>query len=67
VDLTADQPVPGVGPARCVILGQLGNRYGRRFDTHWDFVRHAQQQGLNLDFTTPPKRPDRKLPPLFPE
>lgn len=67
MDLTADQPVPGVGPARCVILGQLGNRYGRRFDTHWDFVRHAQQQGLNLDFTTPPKRPDRKLPPLFEE
>ena len=56
-----------VGPVRRVILDQLGNRYGRRFDTHWDFVRYAQQQRLNLDFTTPPKRPDRKLPPLFQE
>jgi hypothetical protein len=44
---------------RRVILDQLGNRYGWRFDTHWDFVRYAQQQGLNLDFTTPPKRPER--------
>jgi hypothetical protein len=44
---------------RRAILDQLGNRYGRRFDTHWDFVRYAQQQGLNLDFTTPPKRPER--------
>jgi hypothetical protein len=50
---------------RRVILDQLGNRYGRRFATHWDFVRYAPQQGLNLDFTAPPKRPDRKLPPLF--
>jgi len=29
--------------------------------------RHSEEQGLNLDFTTPPKRPDRKLPPLFQE
>ena len=56
-----------VGPVRRVILDQLGNRYGRRFDKHWDFVRYAQQQGLDLDFTTPPMRPDRKLPPLFQE
>jgi hypothetical protein len=54
-----------VREVRRVILNQLGNRYGRRFDTHWDFVRYAQQHGLDLDFTTPPKRPDRKLPPLF--
>jgi tRNA A-37 threonylcarbamoyl transferase component Bud32 len=54
-----------VGDVRRVILDQLGNRYGRRFDTHWDFVRYAQEQGLGLDFTTPPQRPDRKLPPLF--
>ncbi|HKI31888.1 MAG TPA: hypothetical protein VKA46_08465, partial [Gemmataceae bacterium] len=54
-----------VAEVRRVILDQLGNRYGRRFDTHWDFVRYAQQHGLNLDFTTPPKRPDRKPPPLF--
>jgi len=56
-----------IGKVRRVILNHLGNRYGRRFDTHWDFVRYAQQQGLDLDFTTPPKRPDRKLPPLFQE
>jgi hypothetical protein len=56
-----------VSEVRRVILDQLGNRFGRRFDTHWDFVRYAQDHGLNLDFTTPPQRPDRKLPPLFAE
>jgi hypothetical protein len=30
-----------------------------------DFVRYAQEQELNLNFTTPPQRPDPKLPPLF--
>jgi hypothetical protein len=54
-----------VAELRRVILNQLGNRYGWRFDTHWDFVRYAQEQKLNLDFTTPPQRPDPKLPPLF--
>jgi hypothetical protein len=43
---------------RRVILDQLGNRYGRRFATHWDFVRYAQDQHLELDFTTPPRRLD---------
>ena len=46
------------GPARWVGLDHLGNRYGRRFVNHWAFVRFAQEQGLELDFTTPPKRPD---------
>ncbi len=46
-----------VRQVRRVVLDQLGNRYGRRFETHWDFVRYAQEQGLNLDFTTPPQRP----------
>ncbi len=55
------------GAARQVVLDHLGNRYRRRFDTHWDFVRYAQQQRLGLDFTTPPKRPEQKLPPLFAE
>jgi hypothetical protein len=45
-----------VRDVRRAILNQLGNRYGRRFATHWDFVRYAQEQGLNLDFTTPPQR-----------
>ncbi len=56
-----------IGAMRRVILDQLGNRYRQRFETHWDFVRYAQQQRLDLDFTTPPKRPDRKLPRLFAE
>jgi hypothetical protein len=56
-----------VREVRRVILDQLGNRYRRRFDTHWDFVRYAQEQRLDLDFTTPPVRPQRKLPPLFGE
>jgi tRNA A-37 threonylcarbamoyl transferase component Bud32 len=54
-----------VREVRRIILEHLSNRYGRRFETHWDFVRFAQEQELNLDFTTPPKRPDAKLPPLF--
>jgi hypothetical protein len=56
-----------VGDVRRVILDLLGNRYRRRFDTHWDFVRYAREQRLNLDFTTPPKRPEAKLPALFEE
>ena len=48
------------GQARRVVLHHLGNRYGRRFVNHWAFVRYAQEQGLDLDFTTPPKRPDAK-------
>jgi hypothetical protein len=24
----------------------------------WEFVRFAQEKGLKLDFTTPPRRPD---------
>ncbi len=56
-----------VGAVRRVVLDQLGNRYRQRFETHWDFVRYAQQQRLDLDFTTPPQRPERKLPPLFQE
>jgi hypothetical protein len=32
---------------------------------NWDFVRYAQEQNLNLDFTTPPQRPDPKLPLIF--
>jgi hypothetical protein len=53
------------GGVRRVVLDQLGNRYRRHFVTHWDFVRYAEEQGLDLDFTTPPQRPDPKLPPLF--
>jgi tRNA A-37 threonylcarbamoyl transferase component Bud32 len=47
------------GENRQIILKHLGNRYGRRFANHWEFVRFAQEQHLGLDFTTPPKRPAR--------
>jgi hypothetical protein len=50
------------GEARQVVLKHLGNRYGRRFATHWEFVRFAQENKLNLDLTSPPRRPDSKLP-----
>jgi tRNA A-37 threonylcarbamoyl transferase component Bud32 len=48
------------GKARKVVLQHLGNRYGRTFANHWEFVRFAQEQRLDLDFTTPPKRPARR-------
>ena len=47
------------GTGRQVVLDHLGNRYGRPFANHWEFVRFAQEQGLGIDFTTPPKRPAR--------
>jgi hypothetical protein len=49
-----------IAEARQAVLDHLGNRYGRRFFNHWDFVRFAKEQHLNLDLTTPPKRPDPK-------
>src|SRR5262249_14872757 len=45
------------GEARKVVLKHLGNRYHRVFANHWEFVRYAKEQRLDLDFTTPPKRP----------
>jgi hypothetical protein len=61
-------PRPGfIGDVRRVVIDPLGNRCHRRFTTHWDFVRYAEEHALNLDFTTPPVRPDPKLPPLFEE
>jgi hypothetical protein len=47
-----------VGPARRVVLDQLGGRYGRRFADHWDFVRFAHHQNLGLDLTSPRKQPE---------
>ncbi len=48
-----------IGPARQVVLKHLGNRYGRSFANHWEFVRYAEDHHLGLDFTGPPKRPTR--------
>ena len=47
-----------VGPARRAVLDQLGNYHGRTFADVWEFVRFAQEQKLDLDFTGPPKRPE---------
>jgi hypothetical protein len=47
------------GETRKVVLKHLGNRYGRAFANHWEFVRYAEENQLGLDFTTPPKRPSR--------
>jgi tRNA A-37 threonylcarbamoyl transferase component Bud32 len=47
------------GEERKVVLKHLGNRYGRVFANHWEFVRFAQEQQLDLDLLSPPKRPRR--------
>jgi tRNA A-37 threonylcarbamoyl transferase component Bud32 len=39
---------------RGLILSQLGQRYQRRFSDQWDFVQFAQEQHLDLDFSSPP-------------
>jgi hypothetical protein len=44
------------GEVRKVILKHLGNRYGRTFRDHWEFVEYAKEKNLDLDFTTPPVR-----------
>jgi predicted Ser/Thr protein kinase len=49
------------GGARKIVLEHLGKRYGRTFANHWEFVRYAKDNGLKLDFTTPPKRPSRSI------
>lgn len=46
------------GPARRVVLDHLGYIHGRWFLNHWAFVRFARETGLQVDLTTPPKRPD---------
>jgi hypothetical protein len=51
-----------VAEARRVILDHLGNRYRRTFADVWEFVRFAQEQKLDLDFTTPPQRPETAAP-----
>jgi hypothetical protein len=48
-----------VGEDRRVVLDHLGNRYRRYFADVWEFTHFAQEQNLDLDFTSPPKRPER--------
>jgi hypothetical protein len=45
------------GAARRVVLDHLGNIHHRRFLNHWAFVRFAEENHLNLDLKSPPKRP----------
>jgi len=47
-----------VGKVRRIILDHLGNHYRRTFADVWEFVRFAKEQNLDLDFTTPPQRPE---------
>jgi hypothetical protein len=47
-----------IGEARRVVLDELGNRCGRRFADVWEFVRFARDQHLDLEFTSPPQRPE---------
>ncbi len=49
-----------LGANRQDVLDHLGRIHGRRFANHWEFVRFAREKGLDLDFTTPPRRPDPK-------
>src|SRR5262249_4990813 len=51
-----------VGEARRMLLDLLGERHGRRFSDQWDFVEFAEGRRLDLDFTTPPIRPDTTPP-----
>jgi hypothetical protein len=47
------------GVARKVVLKHLGNSYRSTFANHCEFFRFAHEQHLDLDFTSPPKRPSR--------
>jgi hypothetical protein len=48
-----------VGPARNVILQQLGQRYNRSFADLWEFVDYAHDHLPDIDLTSPPKRPKK--------
>jgi hypothetical protein len=39
-----------------MVLDQLENRYQRPFADHWEFVRYATQQHLELDLNGPPSQ-----------
>jgi hypothetical protein len=47
-----------VGLARRAVLDHLEMQHRRTFADQWEFVRYAQEQQLDLDFTTPPQRPE---------
>ena len=45
-----------VGASRRAVLDQLERHYGKHFADHWDFVRYATEERLDLDLTAPPVR-----------
>jgi hypothetical protein len=45
-----------IGPAREVILWQLGQKYNRTFADVWEFVDYAHEPLPEVDLTTPPRR-----------
>jgi hypothetical protein len=46
-----------VGPARRLVLEQLSRHYHRPFVDQWEFVDFVERNKLDLDLTTPPRRP----------
>lgn len=48
------------GKTRRRLLDSLENRYKRRFDTLWDFVRYVEREQLGLDFTSIPSEPSKE-------
>jgi hypothetical protein len=46
-----------VGELRRAVLDALGKHLDRTFADQWEFVRFATDQQLDLDLTSPPKRP----------
>jgi hypothetical protein len=47
-----------VGAVRRSVLDQLSRHYSRPFTDQWDFVEYANQQKLDLDLTSPLRRPE---------
>jgi len=48
-----------LSPSRRVMLDYLEYRYHRSFRDHWEFAEYARVSLLELDLTSPPKRPGR--------
>jgi serine/threonine protein kinase len=48
-----------VGPARQLVLAELGRRSQRSFRGVWEFVAYARANEPGLDLTGPPTRPER--------
>jgi serine/threonine protein kinase len=51
------------GPARRVVLNHLEHIHHRRFLNHWAFVRFAEENHLDVDLKSPPRRPNHRESP----